>query len=649
MVTNLMPDLSLEAYRASWAATLAKSFAPWSKMAPAVWAEQVRKMPGDHGSIRSFTFDFAPHERGMFEAIFDPKNQEVIFMLFSRGGKSEVILTALGYCMSEMPRRILAMWPTVGQAEKWSKDNLMGELIQPTPCLDDLCGEAGGRRKSNNTILWKWFPGGLFNIFGANAPGEIRRAKGDFLYADEIDAIAETQTDEGDPLQIFKKRGSEYPHTIEIYASYPSIKGASRIESKFNESDQRRWFSTCPKCGGEPFIMDRKMIRYEQEKPETAQIECPRCHTGLGDTERIGMARNGRWQATSEFKGKAGFHANAMLWPHPVAPEKYPGGYLQMLAQQEIDTQKSDNPERAKRVLVNTVDAEPYTPEHLSKIEHSDLYKRREKYDAREELPKEVVYVTMGGDLQANRAELFFVGWGFAGGVKQCWALDYRVVRGSPLQNEFWERLEAILSNIAWKHPSGSYLSLGFGLMDSRYRPDEVFSFARRVQKLRVYACEGATTLGKPIVPKKPTKRGVPPAFVYEIGTHEAKDVIYQRLEIADPTKQGFMHFPEIATFGELFFKQLTIEESVMQRGRDGNFYRFFFKKSSDDRNEQLDTAVYACAAEQIARPNYVKLAEELGAEKKPAVIRANPDMGMKLPRQKVSSGGWMGGGGYRI
>ncbi len=645
-----MVDLiSGAAYKDSWRSTLSRSFAPWSKMPPLQWAEKVRKMPGEHGSIRSFSFSFAPHERGMFEAIFDPRNQEVIFMLFSRGGKSEVILTALGYCIAEMPRRILSMWPTVGQAEKWSKDNLMEELIRPTGSLDDLLGEAGGRRKSNNTILWKSYPGGLINIFGANAPGEIRRAKGDFLYADEIDAIAETQTDEGDPLQIFKKRGSEYPHTIEIYASYPSIRGASRIESKFNESDQRRWFSTCPKCGGEPFVMGRKDLRYEADKPETAALECPKCHAALSERDRIFMARNGEWKATSAFKGKAGFHGNALLWPHPVEEQKYPGGFLQMLAQQEIDVQRSDNPERSKRVLVNTVDADPYQPEHLQKIEHSELYKRREDYDPREEVPKEVVAVTMGGDLQANRAELFFIGWGYKGGVKQSWGLDYRIVRGSPLQAEFWEKMEAVLSNVNWKHPSGSYLSLNFGLFDSRFRPDEVFSFARRVQKLRVYACEGATTLGKPIIPKKPIKRGVPPALVYEIGTHEAKDVIYQRLEISDPTKQGYMHFPSTVQFTETFFKQLTIEESVMQRGRDGNFYRYFFKKSSDDRNEPLDTCVYANAAEQIARINYEKLAKELNTEKVPQVKPVNPDMGMKFPRPKIGGTGWMGGGGYRL
>jgi phage terminase large subunit GpA-like protein len=168
------------------------------------------------------------------------------------------------------------------------------------------------------------------------------------------------------------------------------------------------------------------------------------------------------------------------------------------------------------------------------------------------------------------------------------------------------------------------------------------------MQRLRIYACEGATTISKPIIPKKPTKRGIPPALVWEVGTHEAKDVIYQQLEINDPSAQGYMHFPDTASFTESYFRGLTIEESVMQRGRDGNFYRFFFKKSSDDRNEPLDAEVYANAAEQIFRPNYEKLAKEFSGEDESPEYHDNPDHGMVIPTPRMSRMGskWMSGFG---
>jgi phage terminase large subunit GpA-like protein len=605
------------------------------------------RMPGEHGTTRAWRFDFFPPQRDMFTEIFNPRNREVVFKMASRLTKTMTVLGAIGYCIAEAPRKILVMWPKIGDSEEWSKKHLMGELVDPTECLQGVLQDGRGRRLANNTILSKIFPGGYISMFGANVPGDFRRAKGNFLYADEIDAIAIAESDEGDQLRQFAVRGSEYPDTIQVYCSYPSFKGQSNIDSKYDLSDKRVWEVHCCKCG-DPWVMHRKDLRYDREQTESAQLQCPTCHANHDDTARSTMARAGKWHATSDFKGIAGFHANALLWPHPVDRQKYPGGFLQMLALEEIAVEQADNPERARRVLVNTRDAESYEPEHLQKIEHTVLYKRREHYDPREMLPMEVVFISFGADLQSNRAEIKFKGFGYRNGLKQSWAIDYRVVRGSPLQAEFWEKLASVFQNVAWKHPCGKWIHPSIGLFDSRFRPDEVFAFTRKMQRLRIYACEGATTISKPIIPKKPTKRGIPPALVWEVGTHEAKDVIYQQLEISDPSAQGYCHYPDTSSFTESYFRGLTVEESVMQRGRDGNFYRFFFKKSSDDRNEQLDCEVYCNAAEQIYRPNYEKLAKEFSGEDETPERHGGPDHDLPLPPVRMNRMGsrWMAGFG---
>ncbi len=642
----VIDPISRQAYQGAVAQLLISAFAPWTKRDPIEWAETVLRMPGEHGSTKKWSFDFFPPQREMFSELFNPRNREIIFRLGSRLAKTTTILGAIGYCMAESPRKILVMWPKIGDSEEWSKKHLMAELVDCTPELAGLIMDGRGRRMANNTILNKSYPGGYISMFGANVPGDFRRAKGNFLYADEIDAIAQAESDEGDQLRQFAVRGSEYPDTIQVYSSYPSLKGDSNIDSKYELSDKRVWKVICPSCGN-PWVMHRKELRYDKDNTADAKLECPSCHALHDDRVRFAMSRNGRWSATAEFKGVAGFHANALLWPHPVDEQKYPGGFLQMLALEEIAVEQADNPERARRVLVNTRDAESYTPEHLQKIEHSALYKRREGYDPRDILPSEVVFITAGADLQANRAEIKFKAWGHCGELKQSWAIDYRIVRGSPLQDEFWERLETVFRNAAWKHPCGQWIHPSIGLFDSRFRPDEVYAFARKCHKLRIYACEGATVTSKPIVPKKPIKRGVPPALVWEIGTHEAKDVIYQQLEISDPSSQGYCHFPATISFTEEYFRRLTIEESLMQRGRDGNFYRFFFKASSDDRNEPLDCEVYANAAEQIYRPNYEKLRKQYEVKNDRPVQKSayhNPDLDLPKARPRMSRGKWMSG-----
>jgi hypothetical protein len=56
----------------------------------------------------------------------------------------------------------------------------------------------------------------------------------------------------------------------------------------------------------------------------------------------------------------------------------------------------------------------------------------------------------------------------------------------------------------------------------------------------------------------------------------------------------------------------LVSEESEMKRAGDGKFYRWFFCEK-DVRNEGLDGRVGTMAIERIVKPNYAKLAEEMG------------------------------------
>lgn len=621
----MVDRVSEAAYSGALDQLFARVCAPWSIMDPADWAQNVRRMPDEHGATKPFSFDYAPYQREMFEECFNRRNQEVVFQLYSRGGKSEVVLNVLGYTIDQRPCRIGVMWPTLGQAKKWSKDDFQISLIEPTAPLLKLVGDGTGRRKTNTTVLHKLFSGGLIDMVGANTAGDLRRMKARVLYADEIDAICEISSDEGDQLAIFKKRGAEFADTIEIYCSYPSLKRRSRIESKLLETDYRQWLSTCSLCGGEPFVMHRNQLRYDREKVHEAKFECPRCGGLLDDGHRIKMMRAGAWKATREFRGKAGFQGNAMLWPHPVDRLKYPGGFLEMLAQQELDAEKSDNPERSRRVLVNTVDAETYEAEFEHRPDHTKLFLRREQYDPRVMLPAGVLAIFFFVDVQGDRLELFIDGFGQK---NQIWALDYQIIKGTPLappDQGCWAELDRILSTAKYPHPSGSYFQISCGLIDCGYKPDNVFAFTRPRARSRIFASRGATALGKPIIGRRAKREGNPPAKVWEIGSNEAKDIIYQRLELDNAAAHGFQHFPKLGQFSEQYFAMLTVEDSEMKRAGDGKFYRAFFCDNGV-RNEALDGRVGTMAAERIVKPNYKKLAELYPATKVEEVKAPEPE-----------------------
>lgn len=632
-----MDEVSLESYLSSVARSLSQCFANWSRMPPEVWAEEIYRLPNGG----RFRWSYAPYARRMFQSIFDHRNIETNFQLYSRGLKSTVVLLAIGYTIDQDPRRILSLWPTNSQAEKFSKDILTGELFDTTEPLRFL-GSAASKRIGSNTLLHKLFPGGLIDLFGANAPGDMRRAKGSLLYADEIDAIDTTLTDEGDQLAIFNKRGDEYPDTIRIFCSYPSLKGASRIASRMSETDGNQWFSTCVKCGGEPFVMTRALLRHDEGRAETARFECPRCGEMLNDADRYTMAHLqgfDNWKPAREFRGKSGFHGNAMLWPHPVDLGKYPGGFLQLLAQQEIDAKNAENPKRALRVLVNTVDAEPFDPtdETEKAPEWSVIYGRREDYEI---VPAAALVLTAMVDVQVNRLE---VEWKATGKNGENWGLDHVVLDGNTKHPDVWQKALCRELQRKFKHELGGEMALDMGFIDGGWAAEYVYAFmqwlaANPVPGVtgKIRASKGIGKHGHPIVDRRwmTIARNLKG---YHMGTWEAKDLINQRLRMSPNDDgsfpDGYMHFNK--NYDEEYFRQLcTGIPTIVYEVVNGELEEVKkFLNEPHFKDEALDLSVGNLAAFRLRHWNFEAKAEEL-------TVRPDEPKKEELP-SSVGGRGW--------
>jgi phage terminase large subunit GpA-like protein len=582
------------------------------------WAENVRRMDGG----KQYRFAFAPYQKEMMMTPFDSKIQMTVFQLASRLGKTEVCMNIIGHSIAENPRRILTLYPTTSQAEKWSKETLEKELFESTPQLQWLV--RGGRRDSSNTILHKLFPGGLINIFGGNAPGEMRRAKGNLLFADEVDALMSQTGDEGDQLQIFWMRGSEYPDTIRIAASYPSVEGQSRIAQLMEQSDYRKWFTPCIKCK-EPFVMLREHIKYPEGEPEKAKLECPECGEHLTDSNRKRMMKKGFWKATKDFTGIAGFWGNGMMSPHPV--QKGFKSHLHWIASQEQSIETSDNPDRAKHVFVNTFDAQCYKPERVEAPESSELMKRKENYQPRIELPEGVLIVTAGVDVQKRYLECSVWGWG---DNKESWLLEHHIIQGPPDDPGTWQHLEDYLAGCRFPHPYGMELGLfrpGSKVMvDAGHWDQHVLPWTFRKQNLGVFAIQGSPTINAPILGKARIASS-PKARIYPLGVNQCKDIIYTRLTLSKPDTNeyppGYIHFNQAAT--SVYLDGLTCEYGKEERFRGEIYTRYVCP--SGKRNEPLDTYIYAMAGKILINPRFEKIKENLQSEKKeenqPRVKRA--------------------------
>ena len=593
------------------------------------WAETVRRMDGG----KRFRFDFAPYQREMIQSCYRKDVQMVCFMMASRLGKTESVMNVLGSCIAQAARRILVLYPTTSQAEKWSKETLEKELFESTPELQWLV--RGGRRNSSNTILHKLFPGGLINIFGGNAPGEMRRAKGNLLFADEIDALEQSGArDEGDQLEIFWTRGTEFSDTIRIAASYPSVEGQSRIAQLMEHSDYRKWFTPCVKCS-KHVVLSRDDLHYPEGEPEKAYLECPECGEHLTDEDRKAMMKAGEWRPTQEFKGVIGYFGNGMMSPHPT--QKGFKNHLHFVANQEELVERADNPDRARHVLVNTFDAKPYRPERVEAPEASELLERIENYQPRVMLPDGVLLLTAGVDVQKRYLEFSVWGWGEN---KESWLLDHQTITGAPDDPGTWQGLESYWASCRYPHPTGHTLGLlepGSRVMvDAGHWDQHVLPFTFSKQALGVAAVQGSPTINAPVLGKVRLAAS-PQARIFPVGVNQCKDIIYARLSLSpppsgEPFPPGYIHLNETAT--RMYLGGLTCEYGKEETFR-GEIYTRYVCPSSR-RNEPLDCAVYAMCGRVAINPRFDRIREnmEKGAKEKET-----------RPRPKVKrSTGFVGG-----
>lgn len=176
--------------------------------------------------------------------------QEVCVMKATQLGMTEAGNNWVVYIIDAAPGPCLMFLPTDDLAKEHSKQKL-SPTIRDTPRIRGKVRSAKGR-KSGNTLHVKEFDGGSLFLAGSNSPAKYRSKSIRFLILDDVDGFPVDVGGEGDPVTLAKKRTDTYGFRKKVYeVSTPTIKGASRIEKSYSESDQRHYHVPCPHCGHE--------------------------------------------------------------------------------------------------------------------------------------------------------------------------------------------------------------------------------------------------------------------------------------------------------------------------------------------------------------------------------------------------------------
>jgi len=533
----------------------------------------------------------APYQREIMDTISDSEVEEVVLIMASQTGKTEIFNNAIGYYVHQDPAPIMMVQPTKEMGEAWSKDRLV-PMVRDTPVLKALMN-IDGKRDGENTIMHKKFPGGNLTIAGANSPASLASRPKRVLVLDEVDRFPRSAKKEGRPSALAAKRTTTFWNRKILKSSTPTIKGESEIEEDFERSDKRFYHVKCPHCG-EMQKMVWAQVQWPPNEPENAYYVCGPNGCIIHDGDKYFMLAHGEWRAEAPFKGRAGFHLSSLYSPWVSFAE---------LAIKFSDMSK--DPEKLK-VFINTELAETYE-ENLDGdgIEPDSLINRVEPYTA---APDGVLVVTMAVDVQDDRLEYEKVGWGID---DETWSLEYGVIHGDPGTPEVWQELDDILERKV-QHARGIELPVMIACIDSGgHHAESVYVYCKKKQRAqrRVYWVRGSSQAWRPII-GKPSKNNSHKVKGFMVGTDTAKDSIFSWLRLDNPGA-GYCHFP--VHYPDEYFTGITAEKKV-KRYSKGRTTTQYVKVSASARNEPLDLRVYNLAARKILNPVYEKLKLRLDA-----------------------------------
>lgn len=568
---------------------LARIVAPKRPLSVSAWSGQYRILSGkgaaEPGRWRN---ERIPYLTGPMDAL-DARHLAplVVFIASSQVGKTEVGINWIFRTAHQCPGLILALFPTDRVSRKWVRSKL-DPAIAATPVIRQLI-PLGRKANAGNTLHEKHFPGGGLMTGSANIADDMRMTSAPYLLLEEVDSMPVELEDEGDPVELALRRLTNFPRSKAFMNSTPTTSDTSRIWPAWLSSTMDRYFMPCAHCNHMQFLRWQQLT-WIPGKPGGAAYMCEECAALIHERSKTEMLAAGEWRAThpereAEIKG---FHANGLMTPiglgdswakHAAAWERAQGSIARI------------------QVFFNTRLGEVHKGERI-KVEWERVHSRREAYKLRT-IPKGVLTLTSGSDVQSDRIETQILGHGRG---EQITVVDYIVHRGDVTRPEVWSLLDDYLAGEI-VNELGVRMRLSCSLIDAGYLPDTVLGFTRPRKARGIFASRGSTVatrqaIGKPSYPDV-KRRGKTDnrhfgAERYEIGVSVLKHWLYEQLRADEGTDELPVHIADrhirfSADLGEEYFRQLTAETFDPKHG--------WIDKANYHRNEALDTFVLARAA----------------------------------------------------
>lgn len=540
-----------------------------------------------------------PWQREIADAITDPAIERVSLLKASRIGFSALLTAAIGYFATARPSPILYLLPTEADCRGFIVDDVE-PMFEATPVLRKVLKPPAVARQDRNTMLHRIFKGGSLKCVAGKAPRNMRRHTARILMIDEVDAIEVSA--EGDPCALAERRTLTFDDRKIIIGGTPIDAATSHAARSYSESDKRVYECPCPACGAFTEIMWSHIV-YPAGQPELAAFRCPHCEAIIAEQHKPAMVKAGHWRITApHVKGHAGFRLSALVSLLANA------SWAKLAAEYE---RVKDDPVRLK-AFWNTLLGLAWEGDG-DEIDDDALRHRAEVFSL-EAIPREVLAITVGCDVQGDRLEATVTGWGRDGA---CFVLGHEVLWGTPgeADSEVWRDLDGLLRQ-RWPHPTGGSLGVDVAAVDAGDGGvmDIVQAFCAPRFGKRVFAIKGAPGFHRTFIAR--AKISGKPLFI--VGVDAIKARLFDRIGNARAVRFS-------NTLPDEWYEQLTSERRIVKLVRGKPVTRF--ERKPGFAAEGLDCLVYAHAARAALTLNFDLRQDQLALQapvmQRPTVYRS--------------------------
>ena len=525
------------------------------------------------------------------------KYDNVVAAMAAQMGKTDLELDCIGHRLDQRPAPILYVGPT---------RDFVTDQFEPrlTALLDEaktLKLKVGRGKKVKKTR--KMVAGVPVRLAHGGSSAALKSDPAALAFVDEYDEMLANIKGQGDPLGLVKARGDTYADFVTVVTSTPSqglietevdpVSGLefwkvadpndikSGIWKLFQEGTRYHWVWPCKHCR-EYFVPRFSCLDYPkgatpaQARRNTTLI-CPHCGGVHHDSDKELMNDAGTYIAPGQTINRNGYVEGAppdsstcSFWVSGLASPFRTWGerverYLQAVATGEDDKVQT---------AINAGFGECFALGAGGEIPEWEEVKAKCLPYRIGEVPREVLRVTAGIDVQKRSLYWVIRGWGASG---SSWLLDFGQLYGPTNEDDVWDQLARMLMT-----PLQDGLLIERAFVDSGFRPDKpeagdmhrVYRFCRDYSWL-AYATKGHDTQTTPVrsaqieVKEDGAKKAPHSLMLMHLNSDHFKSEVHSRVRL-QPGKPGSFHLPTFASDGapngitEDYCRQIVSEGRVI-------------------------------------------------------------------------------------